>query len=64
MYNIREQSGKVYTYVSELACDTVADLQTIPQNVAPGSVAIIIATSQVFMKNSEGTWVELEDDDD
>lgn len=60
MYNIREQSGKVYTYVSEFACDTVADLQNLPQNAAPGSVAIIIATSQVYMKNSQGQWIELE----
>jgi len=58
-YSIREQSGKEYVYVTEVACDTVADLATLPPNFAPGSVAIIIDTSQVYMKKTDGTWKEL-----
>lgn len=58
-YQIREQSGKVYTYVTEVACDKESDLSKIPANVAPGSVAIIIENSKVFMKKSTGEWVEI-----
>lgn len=58
----------------EFTCDTVDDLQNLPTNqptgdeydsnthkekCATGSVAIVIATSDVYMLNSFGVWVKL-----
>lgn len=61
--------------IREYVLDTVADIQNLPNQknegiqikgelgdnarCATGSSAFVIATSQLFMLNSEGKWIEV-----
>ena len=58
MYKITSNDGDVAYGIKEFVCDTVDDLETLP-SCQMGSVAIIIATASVYMKNSKGEWVKL-----
>lgn len=58
MYNIIANDGDVAYKIKEFACDTVEDLEKLP-NCAMGSTAIVIATTEVYMKDSSGKWVKL-----
>ena len=59
MYNIIANDGDVAYQIKEFACDTVEDLEKLPNNCAMGSTAIVIATTEVYMKDSSGKWVKL-----
>lgn len=50
--------GDVTYGVNEYVCDTVDDLLTLPP-CNMGSTAIIISTSEVYMRNGKGEWVKL-----
>lgn len=50
--------GDVTYGVNEYVCDTVDDLLTLPP-CSMGSTAIIISTSEVYMRNGKGEWVKL-----
>lgn len=58
MYKITANDGDVAYGVKEFVCDTLDDLNTLPP-CQMGSVAIVIATAEVYMKNSKGEWVKL-----
>lgn len=58
MYKITSNDGDVAYGIKEFVCDTIDDLETLP-SCRMGSVAIIIATASVYMKNSKGEWVKL-----
>lgn len=60
MYSIIKRDTDVVYNVNEYICDSVADLNSLPQ-CAPGSVAIILeeGNTVVYMKNSNGEWVKL-----
>ena len=58
MYKITSNDGDISYGVKEFVCDSVDDLSILP-SCQMGSVAIIITTSEVYMKNSKGEWVKL-----
>lgn len=58
MYKITSNDGDVAYGVKEFVCDSIDDLETLPY-CQMGSIAIIIATASVYMKNSKGEWVKL-----
>lgn len=45
--------------VKEFVLDSEADIASLPKDVVPGSTAIIISTSSVYMMNSKKEWVEI-----
>jgi hypothetical protein len=58
MYKITSNDGDVAYGIKEFVCDTLDDLNTLPP-CQMGSVAIVIANAEVYMKNSKGEWVKL-----
>lgn len=58
MYKITSNDEDVAYGVKEFVCDSIDDLEILP-SCQMGSVAIIIATASVYMKNSKGEWVKL-----
>lgn len=57
MYGYMSNSGKVTTYNNEYWCDTEADVSSIVKdNVAPGSIVIVIETGNAYMLNSKKEW--------
>lgn len=59
MINIMKQSNNTSAYVIEYVADEEADVAKLPTNVAPGSICLVVATSQVFMLNNKKEWIEL-----
>lgn len=45
--------------VGEFVCDTAQDVQSLPTNAPFGSTALVIATGDIYIKNSSGTWVKI-----
>lgn len=60
MIKIVSQNGQVAYDVYEYVVDTFDDIQTIPTRVGAGSSALVIDSSEVYMKNNEGAWVLLD----
>lgn len=62
MVKLTSTNGKVQYNQDEWVVDTVADLEKIPKDYGGsgmGSTAFVIETSQVYMMNGEGKWVEI-----
>lgn len=57
--NLLSKGGHVSYGYREFCVDTEDDLGDLPVDTAPGSVAICIETSAVYMLNSKGEWVEI-----
>ena len=58
-FRLTENKGQqVYGIVSYVA-DTATDVENLPINVAPGSTCIVAATSDVYILNTQKTWVLL-----
>lgn len=58
MYKITSNDGDISYGIKEFVCDSVDDLSILP-SCQMGSIAIIIATAEVYMKNSKDEWVKL-----
>ena len=58
MYTTVKHDNDVSYGINEYVCDTVDDLISLPK-CSMGSMALIISTSEVYMKNSSGEWVKL-----
>ena len=58
MYTTVKHDNDVSYGINEYVCDTFDDLANLPK-CAMGSTALIITTSEVYMKNSSGEWVKL-----
>ena len=56
---LTDGNGHTLYQVSECVADTEKDIENLPKNVAPGSTAICIATSEVYMLNGSREWVKL-----
>lgn len=57
MFTTMKQGSKMMPYVNEYVVDTVDDLSTIDVRTAfPGSVCVVIATSDVYMLSHEKKW--------
>jgi hypothetical protein len=62
MVNITSQNGDVGYNVTEVVLDTPNDLEILKTkqwNLAPGSSAFIISTSEVYMLNGSREWVKI-----
>ena len=59
MIKLMSTNGQIQYDHDEYLIDTVEDLQNIPKRVAMGSIALVISTSDVYMKDSSGEWVKL-----
>lgn len=57
---LRAQNGEERYNVNDYVVDNIADLEAIKKvRCAAGSTALVISTSQVYMKNTDGEWVEI-----
>ena len=60
MINIYSQNGDTGYSIIEYILDTENDLTGLAElKAGAGSTALIISTSEVYMKNSLGEWVKL-----
>ena len=60
MINDMSTSGHVKYGLKEYVLDTPDDIENLPVSGIPvGSFAFIISTSQVYMLNSKGEWLEV-----
>lgn len=59
MITLTSSSGNVQYDVNEYVCDSLEDIPNLPHHCAMGSIAVIISTAEVYMKNSNGEWVKL-----
>lgn len=59
MIMLTSSSGNIQYDINEYVCDSQEDIPNLPNHCAMGSTAIIISTSEVYMKNSNGEWVKL-----
>jgi hypothetical protein len=58
MYSTIKHDNEVSYGINEYVCDSTDDLINLPK-CSMGSTALIITTSEVYMKNSSGEWVKL-----
>lgn len=49
---IREGADKYYEFI----CDEKADIDTLPTDCAPGSIAFAIDSSTCYMLNNQKEW--------
>ncbi len=54
----RDHDSYDYRY-EEFVCDTDEDVNKLPKNVAPGSVAIVADNGEVYILNTQGQWKKL-----
>lgn len=62
MISIYSQSGEVEYKITEYTLDNTEDLvelKKMSKNAAPGSSAIVVATSEVYMLNNQREWVKI-----
>ena len=59
--NITKIADNSAAYVTELVADTAADVSNLPiqPEVATGSTCFVIATGDVYMLKSTGTWTQI-----
>ena len=60
MIKIIAQNGQVAYDVYEYIVDTYEDIETIPARAGAGSTALVIESSEVYIKNTSGEWIKLE----
>ena len=49
--------------VAEYICDTPADVQDLPVNDGPGSIALIVSNATVYILNGQKEWKVLGGDE-
>lgn len=59
MFSIIGNSGHTAYGTKEFLCDTLADVESLPIDITPGSTALVIEGSKVFILNNEHEWKEL-----
>lgn len=58
MYKLITANGETSYGINEYVVDTPEDIESLPR-CDMGSIAFVISTATVYMKNSEGNWVEI-----
>ena len=60
-----KQKDTVNAYYTEFVIDNVSDIAELPRmpECAPGSAAICIENSEVYMLNTKGQWKMIGDED-
>lgn len=57
MINIIKQNDNVSAYITEFVADTEDDIKDLPtKDIFPGSICIVVATSNVYMLNNNYEW--------
>lgn len=61
-----KQKDTVNAYYTEYVIDKVSDIADLPKlsECAPGSVAICIENSEVYMLSTKGQWKIISDDEE
>ena len=57
MINLYKQDGETLYGVKEYILDSPEDITSLPINVRPGSTALVISTSDIYMLNGNKQWV-------
>ena len=58
MINAISINGKPVYGIYDYVCDTQEDLSFLPTGCAPGSLAYVIETGNIYVMNSLKKWVE------
>jgi len=58
-YKLISTNGNVQYNVNEYIIDEPEDLNSLPRSCTMGSSALCLSNSAVYIKNSEGKWVEI-----
>ena len=58
-YRIMSQNGKDQYSLTEFVVDIEGDVASLPTDVAPGSAALIVSTSDVYILNTEKEWKKI-----
>ena len=59
MIKLMSTNGQVQYDHDEWVVDKEEDLKLLPKKSGMGSVAIVISTGKVYMKDSSGEWKEI-----
>ena len=59
MLNILSANCETAYGVNEYVIDTPEEIASLPRHCDMGSIAIVISTSEIYMKNGQGEWVKL-----
>ena len=59
MYSLYANNDDISYGIKKFILDTEDDLQNLPKGVRPGSSALVISTSKVYVLNHEGYWIEI-----
>ena len=59
--NVTEIDGYKFSPTTTWYCESVSELNDIPESVSAGSIAYILTNNglSVKMKNSSGSWIDL-----
>ena len=57
MVNLYKQDGETLYGVKEYILDSPEDVPSLPVNVRPGSTALVIPTSEIYMLNGSKKWI-------
>lgn len=44
---------------AEFVCDEDSDVEKLPKDCAPGSIAFVVNGAKVYMLNNQSTWISL-----
>ena len=58
-YKMISTNGQVQYGVDEFVIDSPDDLEKLPTRSLMGSAALCLSNGAVYMKNSDGEWVEV-----
>lgn len=59
MISFRKFKDPYHSVRKEFLCDGESDLNDLPTTCEPGSVALIIDTSETYMLNNERQWIKV-----
>lgn len=59
MHRLVSTNGQIQYDHDEWVVDTPEDLENLPPHSGMGSTAFVISNATLYMKNSEGKWVEV-----
>ena len=59
MFSIMGNSGHTAYGTKEFLCDTIADVETLPIDITPGSTALVIEGAKVFILSNDHEWKEI-----
>jgi len=57
MINLYKQDGETLYGVKEYILDSPNDVSDLPVDIRPGSTALVITTSDIYMLNGDKKWI-------